>query len=49
MIHHDAPLGQGVGRLGRLQCAVLARAGHAAGKGNVMMAVVLVAIYVLAV
>ena len=39
---------RGPGRLRRLQCALLSRAGHEAGRGNVLTAAVLVAVYVVA-
>ena len=38
----------GVGRLKRLRCALLEDAGHEAGRGNVLTATVLVALYVMA-
>jgi hypothetical protein len=37
---------RGVGRLKRLRCALLHEAGHEAGRGNVITAAVLVALYV---
>ena len=40
---------RGIGRLRRLHRDVLARAGHEAGRGNVVTATVLVAVYLLAV
>ena len=39
---------RGVGRLKRMRCDLLARAGHEAGRGNVLTATVLVALYVAA-
>lgn len=39
---------RGVGRLKRLRCALLRDAGHEAGRGNVITATVLVALYVVA-
>lgn len=38
----------GVGRLSRMRRDLLARAGHEAGRGNVVTATVLVALYVVA-
>ena len=38
---------RGLGRLRRLQCALLARAGSEAARGNVVTAAVLVGLYVL--
>jgi len=39
---------RGVGRLKRLRCALLQDAGHEAGRGNVLTATVLVALYMVA-
>ncbi|WP_264051696.1 hypothetical protein [Methylobacterium flocculans] len=39
---------RGVGRLKRLRCALLRDAGHEVGRGNVVTAAVLVALYVVA-
>jgi hypothetical protein len=37
-----------VGRLKRIRCALLRDAGHEAGRGNVLTATVLVALYMVA-
>lgn len=39
---------RGLDRLKRIRCALLRDAGHEAGRGNVIMSTVLVAIYVVA-
>lgn len=39
---------RGVGRLARMRRDLLARAGHEAGRGNVITATVLVALYMVA-
>jgi hypothetical protein len=39
---------RGIGRLNRMRCDLLSRAGHDAGRGNVVTATVLVALYVVA-
>ena len=39
---------RGLGRLKRMRCDLLTRAGHEAGRGNVITATVLVALYVAA-
>jgi len=39
---------RGLGRLKRIRCALLRDAGHEAGRGNVLTATVLVALYVVA-
>jgi len=36
---------RGIGRLKRLRCTLLSRAGHEAGRGNVITATILVAVY----
>lgn len=43
-----AALARDLGRIRRLNRDLLARAGHEAGRGNVITAVVLVAVYLLA-
>ena len=39
---------RGLGRLKRMRCSLLRDAGHEAGRGNVVTAAVLVALYVVA-
>lgn len=39
---------RGLGRLKRIRCALLRDAGHEAGRGNVLTATVLVALYMAA-
>ncbi|MCJ2036418.1 hypothetical protein [Methylobacterium sp. J-068] len=39
---------RGLGRIKRLRCSLLRDAGHEAGRGNVVTAALLVAIYVIA-
>lgn len=39
---------RGVGRLNPMRCSLLALAGHEAGRGNVVTATVLIALYVVA-
>lgn len=39
---------RGIGRLKRMRCALLDQAGHEVGRGNVVTATVLVAIYLVA-
>lgn len=39
---------RGLGRLKRLRCNLLTEAGHEAGRGNVVTATVLVALYMVA-
>lgn len=39
---------RGLGRLQRIRCALLRDAGHEAGRGNVITATVLVALYMVA-
>ena len=39
---------RGLGRLKRLRCALLRDAGHEVGRGNIIAATVLVALYVVA-
>ena len=39
---------RGLGRLKRIRCALLRDAGHEAGRGNVVTATVLVALYMVA-
>ena len=39
---------RGDGRLNRMRCDLLARAGHEAGRGNVITATVLLAVYMVA-
>jgi hypothetical protein len=39
---------RGLGRLKRIRCALLRDAGHEAGRGNVITATVLVALYMVA-
>ncbi|KQQ39141.1 hypothetical protein ASF58_22890 [Methylobacterium sp. Leaf125] len=39
---------RGLGRLQRLRCRLLDEAGHEAGRGNIISATILVALYVVA-
>ncbi|MCJ2043789.1 hypothetical protein MKK58_04455 [Methylobacterium sp. J-078] len=39
---------RGLGRLKRIRCRLLTEAGHEAGRGNVITATILVALYVVA-
>ena len=39
---------RGLGRLKRIRCALLRDAGHEAGRGNIITATMLVALYVVA-
>jgi len=39
---------RGIGRLNRIRCDLLTRAGHEAGRGNVVTATILVALYLVA-
>ena len=39
---------RGLGRLNRMRCDLLTRAGHEMGRGNVATATVLIAVYVVA-
>lgn len=39
---------RGLGRLKRIRCALLRDAGHEAGRGNIITATVLVALYMVA-